>query len=111
MVLFGYDPDQIFHRSLAALKQPPKVLQLGPHDWAVRCNLVTIENQTMIDFTADHISTQEATELLEACQKAFGSEQWKFVPGVSYRNLLLYRGNEQTAAPFNEHTRSRAIRN
>lgn len=107
MVLFGYDPDQYF-TGRAPIEAAAQGIQLGPHDWAVRCNLVTIENQTMIDFTADHISTQEATELLDACQKAFGSDQWKFVPGVSYRNLLLYRGNAQSAAPFNEHTRSRA---
>lgn len=107
MVLFGYDPDQYF-TGRAPIEAAAQGIQLGPHDWAVRCNLVTIENQTMVDFTADHISTQEATELLDACQKAFGSDQWKFVPGVSYRNLLLYRGNAQTSAPFNEHTRSRA---
>jgi 2,3-bisphosphoglycerate-independent phosphoglycerate mutase len=70
--------------------------------------LVTVENQMMVDFTADHISTQEATELLAACQEAIGSDHLRFVPGVSYRNLLLYRGTESQPAPFTEATRTRA---
>jgi 2,3-bisphosphoglycerate-independent phosphoglycerate mutase len=107
MVLFGYDPDQYF-TGRAPIEAAAQGIQLGPHDWAVRCNLVTIENQTMIDFTADHISTAEAAELLDACQQSMGSDQWKFVTGVSYRNLLLYRGNEQLKPPFSEHTRTRA---
>ncbi len=107
MVLFGYDPDQYF-TGRAPIEAAAQGIELGPHDWAVRCNLVTVENQVMVDFTADHISTQEATELLAACQEALGNDHLRFVPGVSYRNLLLYRGSEANPAPFGEATRTRA---
>jgi len=53
----------------------------------------------MKDITADHISTAEATELLAAAQEELGGDGLEFVPGVSYRNLLLWRGAEQPA-PF-----------
>ena len=45
----------------APLEAAAQGIELGPDDWAIRCNLVTIEDQTMRSFTAGHISTDEAT--------------------------------------------------
>jgi 2,3-bisphosphoglycerate-independent phosphoglycerate mutase len=59
----------------------------------------------MRDFTAEHISTAEATELLVAMQQAVGSASLEFVPGVSYRNLLIYRGGDSDP-PFTADTRT-----
>jgi 2,3-bisphosphoglycerate-independent phosphoglycerate mutase len=102
--LFGYDPNQYF-TGRAPLEAAAQGIELGKDDWAIRCNLVTIENQTMRSFTADHVSTAEATELLKTCQKELGAEHLEFVPGVSYRNLLLFRGSK-VAAPFTKDTRA-----
>jgi 2,3-bisphosphoglycerate-independent phosphoglycerate mutase len=102
--LFGYDPNQYF-TGRAPLEAAAQGIKLGPDDWAIRCNLVTVEDQTMRSFTADHVSTAEATELLKTCQQQLGNEQLEFVPGVSYRNLLLYRGG-QRPAPFTRDTRA-----
>jgi 2,3-bisphosphoglycerate-independent phosphoglycerate mutase len=102
--LFGYDPNQYF-TGRAPLEAAAQGIKLGPDDWAIRCNLVTIENQTMRSFTADHVSTAEATELLQTCQQELGAEYLEFVPGVSYRNLLLFRGG-QRPAPFTQETRA-----
>jgi 2,3-bisphosphoglycerate-independent phosphoglycerate mutase len=107
LCLFGYDPDRYF-TGRAPLEAAAQEITLGPQDWAVRCNLVTIEDQMMVDFTADHISTEEATALLGDAQAALGSERLQFVPGVSYRNLLIYRGDPQQPAPFTGETRTRA---
>ncbi len=91
LCLFGYDPD-VYFTGRAPLEAAAQGIQLGQHDWAVRCNLVTIEDQIMIDFTADHISTEESTELLKSAQsELLGGEpidsQLEFIPGVSYRNF------------------------
>jgi len=102
--LFGYDPNKFF-TGRAPLEAAAQGIQLGPDDWAIRCNLVTIEDQTMRSFTADHVSTSEAAELLKTCQQELGGEQLEFIPGVSYRNLLLYRGAKQPA-PFTRDTRA-----
>ena len=51
----------------------------------------------MRDFTAGHISTEEARQLLADGQAELGAGALEFVPGVSYRNLLIYRGNEPRA--------------
>jgi 2,3-bisphosphoglycerate-independent phosphoglycerate mutase len=102
--LFGYDPNQYF-TGRAPLEAAAQVIQLAPEDWAIRCNLVTIDNQTMRSFTADHVSTAEATELLKTCQRELGADYLEFVPGVSYRNLLLFRGAKEPA-PFTRETRA-----
>lgn len=112
LCLLGYDPD-VYFTGRAPLEAAAQGITLGPHDWAVRCNLVTVDDQIMSDFTADHISTEEATQLLADAQAElldeipFGS-RLEFVPGVSYRNLLIYRGEEGVAPPFSRETRTRA---
>ena len=58
--LLGYDPLEHF-TGRAPLEAAAQGIELGPDDWAIRCNLVTIEDQVMRDFTAGHISTEEAT--------------------------------------------------
>jgi len=102
--LLGYNPLEHF-TGRAPLEAAAQGIELGPDDWAVRCNLVTIEDQVMRDFTAGHISTDEATRLLRAAQEQLGDDRLQFVPGVSYRNLLLYRsgGGE---VPFSPGTRA-----
>lgn len=107
LCLLGYDPDQYF-TGRAPLEAAAQGIQLGPNDWAVRCNLVTIEDQVMVDFTADHITTEESTALLATLQEKLGSEQIQFVPGVSYRNLMLFRGSAEHPAPFGSETRTSA---
>ncbi len=102
--LLGYNPLKHF-TGRAPLEAAAQGIELAPQDWAVRCNLVTIEDQMMRDFTAGHISSQEAAELLKAAQEQLGDPRWQFYPGVSYRNLLVYRG-EGLPAPFSSDTRT-----
>ncbi|HMC11445.1 MAG TPA: cofactor-independent phosphoglycerate mutase, partial [Pirellulaceae bacterium] len=102
--LLGYNPNDYF-TGRAPLEAAAQGIKLAADDWAIRCNLVTIENQTMRSFTADHVSTAEATELLKACQHEVGAGYLEFIPGVSYRNLLIYRGAKH-AAPFTRDTRA-----
>ena len=103
MSLLGYDPDTYF-TGRAPLEAAAQGIHLGEQDWAIRCNLVTIRDQVMQDFTADHISNDEAKLLLSTMQASVESLPLEFVPGVSYRNLLLFRGAERPA-PFSNETR------
>src|SRR5579872_486689 len=66
--LLGYDPLANF-TGRAPLEAAAQGIALGASDWAVRCNLVTVENQVMRDFTAGHISTDEARDLLATAQE------------------------------------------
>jgi len=109
MSLVGYDPLTYF-TGRAPIEAAAQGIRLGPDDWAVRCNLVTIGEQdgqpVMEDFTAGHVSSEEARELLTAVQAGLAEEfpelahAWQFVPGVSYRNLLFYRGTAEQTPPL-----------
>lgn len=99
--LLGYDPNEFF-TGRAPLEAAAQGIALAEEDWAIRCNLVCVQDQTMESFTAGHISSKEAATLLADLQKHVKSHL-EFKPGVSYRNLLLYRGG-QVPAPFTMET-------
>ncbi len=102
MNLFGYDALK-YHTGRAPLEAAAQGIELGPHDWAVRCNLVTIQNGTMVSFTAGQIPNKLAAHLIGQMQRKYGDEQWEFHAGVSYRNLLIYRG-AAGESPFDDKT-------
>src|SRR6516165_5001396 len=108
--LFGYDPLQVY-TGRAPLEAAAMGIRLGPNDWAVRCNLVTVENEEMRDFTAGHIGSEDGRGLIEAVhQKLGGSTKaelggvLEFYAGVSYRNILVFRPH--AAAPFTSDTKT-----
>ncbi len=106
MSLLGYDPNRHF-TGRAPIEAAAGGVELGDDDWAIRCNLVTIEDQVMRDFTAGHISSAEAAALLKTAQAALASDlPLEFHSGVSYRNLLVYRGHPGRPAPFTCDTRT-----
>ncbi|WP_435022110.1 cofactor-independent phosphoglycerate mutase [Tundrisphaera sp. TA3] len=102
--LFGYDPDAVF-TGRAPLEAAAAGVELGPEDWAIRCNLMTIEDGRLSDFTAGHITSEEAAELIAALDKGLGGDGIEFRPGVSYRNLMIYRGAGRPA-PFGPTTKT-----
>ncbi|MEM6980015.1 MAG: cofactor-independent phosphoglycerate mutase [Planctomycetota bacterium] len=118
LCLLGYDPNVCF-TGRAALEAAASGITLGPFDCAVRCNVVTIKDQTMMDFTAGHIATDEAASILQSLNESLlnpssdvvppsVAQRLEFVPGVSYRHLLIYRGDERHPSPWTPSTRSTA---
>lgn len=103
MSLFGYDPFH-YHTGRAPLEAAAQGIALGPEDWAIRCNLVTIQDGMMRSFTAGQIPNDIARELMSLLQQdQSANSRWQFYAGVSYRNLLIYRGEGQPP-PFGEDT-------
>jgi 2,3-bisphosphoglycerate-independent phosphoglycerate mutase len=105
MSLFGYDPHR-YHTGRAPIEAAAQGIELGPLDWAIRCNFVNVSDGRMRSFTAAQIPSDLARELIQLLQKdQCGSPTWKFHPGVSYRNLLIYRSRGE-AAPFGRETKT-----
>jgi 2,3-bisphosphoglycerate-independent phosphoglycerate mutase len=99
--LLGYDP-RTCYTGRAPLEAFARGLRLGPDDWAVRCNLVCVEQGRMADFTAGHVTTAEAADLIAALQSALGGARHAFHPGVAYRHLLIVKGDK--SGPFSTQT-------
>ncbi len=88
--IIGYDPRK-YYSGRGPLEAANMGIKLGPDDVAFRCNLVTIDNGLMADYSAGHITTEEASTLIKSLDKKIGSEKIKFYPGVSYRHLMIVR--------------------
>ena len=52
---------------------------------------MTIENETMIDYSAGHITTGEAQRIISELQQNLTTDSTRFYPGVSYRHLMICR--------------------
>jgi 2,3-bisphosphoglycerate-independent phosphoglycerate mutase len=100
--LFGYDP-LLYYTGRAPLEAAAMGHRLGPDDWAIRCNLLTIRDGLLSDFTAGHITSEEGAALIAALREKVGRPGVEFYPGVSYRNLLIYRGRPGET-PFADDT-------
>ncbi|HUB27157.1 MAG TPA: 2,3-bisphosphoglycerate-independent phosphoglycerate mutase, partial [Tepidisphaeraceae bacterium] len=93
LCLLGYDP-RVYHTGRAPLEAAAQRIKLSPSDWVFRCNLVTVADGIMKDHSSGGISDAEARRLLSDLSNAANLTGWQFYPGVSYRNLLVYRGSE-----------------
>jgi 2,3-bisphosphoglycerate-independent phosphoglycerate mutase len=93
MTLLGYAP-QKYHTGRAPLEAAAQRIRLSSTDWVFRCNLVTVIDGIMKDHSAGGISNEDARSLLYLLAREVKEAGFEFHPGVSYRNLLVYRGQE-----------------
>jgi 2,3-bisphosphoglycerate-independent phosphoglycerate mutase len=103
--VLGYDPRK-YYTGRSPLEAASIGVSLGPDDVAFRCNLVTLRvtgsgsaagrRRTffMEDFSAGHISTNEARTLIEEIGSKVGTAHIRFYPGVSYRHLMVWKGGK-----------------
>ncbi len=93
--ILGYDPKK-YYSGRGPLEAANLGVEMDEDDVAFRCNLITASNDTLIDYSAGHISSKEAKELIEFVNRKLGSNKIIFYHGISYRHLMLVkRGSEQ----------------
>jgi 2,3-bisphosphoglycerate-independent phosphoglycerate mutase len=97
MALLGYDPGK-WYTGRAPLEAAAKGIDMAPGQVAYRCNLVHLEkgrggvladDTVMGSYSAGHITTAEATEIILDLERILGRPGQRFYPGVSYRHLLM----------------------
>lgn len=91
MSLMGYDPSA-YYSGRAPIEAVSMGIPLEEGDVAFRCNLVTLGNGQMLDYSSGHIETDEATELVSLLQENLGSDRVRFYPGVGYRHVMVTKG-------------------
>jgi len=87
MSIFGYDPKQ-YYTGRGPLEAASLGIKLRKRELAFRCNLVTVKDGKMQDFTAGHIFTKEADKIIKLLNAKLGNKDIRFYTGVSYRHLL-----------------------
>ena len=95
MSVLGYDP-KVYYQGRSAIEARSLDITINQGEVVFRCNLVAIRDGRMRDYSAGHISSGEARQLIGALNESLGNDQIHFYPGVSYRNILKLRGQEET---------------
>jgi 2,3-bisphosphoglycerate-independent phosphoglycerate mutase len=86
--LFGYDP-RLHYPGRAPLEAAARGITAKPDELMFRCNLVTMADGIMEDFTAGHISQQEADRLVSDLNEQLSEDGCTFHAGSSYRHLMI----------------------
>lgn len=96
LAVLGYDPKKYYTG-----RSPLEALSIGvpmkDTDIAIRCNIVTVsddtlpyEEKTIIDHSSSEISTEDAAILMEAVQKELNDDIYQYYVGTSYRHLTIW---------------------
>lgn len=98
MSVLGFDPHR-FYTGRSPLEAASIGIDMKDSDVSLRTNLVTLSDKgepfadkVIEDYCADDISTEEARQLIETVQAAFGGGEYDFYTGVSYRHCLIWHG-------------------
>ncbi len=95
MSILGYDP-KVYYRGRAAIEAKSMGIPIGEGEVVFRCNLVSISDGRMWDYSSGHIETHQAHALIQALEKSLGNDRVHFYPGVSYRHICKIKGGEDT---------------
>lgn len=106
MSLMGFDPKR-YHTGRGPIEAASLGIKTAPEDIIFRCNLVTLTEKNnrffMEDYSAGHISSEEARILIETLQEKLGSDVFSFYPGVSYRHILIWHRGEEAFTTLPPH--------
>jgi 2,3-bisphosphoglycerate-independent phosphoglycerate mutase len=90
LAILGYDP-ALYYSGRGPLEAANMGVRLEDGDVAFRCNLVTVDGDTLLDYSAGHISSEEAAPLIRHVGSQLGSKTLEFYPGIQYRHLAVFR--------------------
>lgn len=99
LAVFGYDP-QKYYTGRSPLEAASIGIPLKLTDTTFRANVVTLsdeenyEDKTMVDYSSDEITTEEAHQLIKAVNDELGCSEYEFFGGTSYRHLLVWHEKE-----------------
>lgn len=97
--VMGYDP-RLYYTGRSPLEAVSMGIEMAAEDISFRCNIVTLSQEedyaqkTLLDYSSDEITTEEAAILVGDLAKHFNNETLLLYPGISYRHCLIYKGGE-----------------
>jgi 2,3-bisphosphoglycerate-independent phosphoglycerate mutase len=90
MGILGFYPPRYYPSGRASFEAIAQNILLEDDEIAFRCNLISLTEERRIkDFTAHHISTENALEIINYL--TFDTEDIEIYSGQSYRNILVVK--------------------
>ncbi len=109
--ILGYDLNEVYE-GRGPLEAASIGYEMQPGDFALRCNIINVQNGLIITHNGGNLSTEDAGPLIEYLNEKlsnepeivsrFGKNRVRFIKGIQYRHLLVVsNGNKNVdcAAP------------
>ena len=110
--ILGYDLNKVYE-GRGPLEAASIGYEMRPDDFAIRCNIITLEDGRIITHNGGNLQTDDARVLIDylnenlakPINEQLGSERVKFITGIQYRHLLVIRGGNKhiVCAPPHDH--------
>ena len=102
--ILGYDMNKVYE-GRGPLEAASIGYEMEPDDFALRCNIICLENGKIKNHHGGHLTTDESTELIDLLNERLGSDRVRFVKGIQYRHLLIIKGGNKyiNCAPPHDH--------
>ena len=110
--ILGYDLNQVYE-GRGPLEAASIGYDMADDDFAIRCNIITLENGKIITHNGGNLETEDARMLIDYLNKELadpinreeGCERVKFITGIQYRHLLVIKGGSKhiVCAPPHDH--------
>jgi 2,3-bisphosphoglycerate-independent phosphoglycerate mutase len=101
MGLLGYNPARYYPVGRASFEAIAQNIYLGENDIVFRCNLISLNDMKISDFTANMISNNDALNIISNLK--IKDNNIEMYAGQSYRNLLVIRDANISARDIIAH--------
>ncbi len=110
--ILGYDLNKVYE-GRGPLEAASIGYEMADDDFAIRCNIITLQDGKIITHNGGNLETADARVLIDylnehlakPINKAQGCERVKFITGIQYRHLLVIKGGSKhiVCAPPHDH--------
>lgn len=94
MGVLGYDVNKVFE-GRGVLEAANIGVDIKPGQMGMRCNIICVRDGCIKNHSAGHISTGEASQLIDALERELGTDKVHFHCGIQYRHLLTVDGGDK----------------
>ena len=102
--ILGYDLNKVYE-GRGPLEAASIGYEMADDDFAIRCNIITLEDGKIITHNGGNLETKDADVLIQYLNEHLGSDRVKFITGIQYRHLLVIKGGNKhiVCAPPHDH--------
>ena len=110
--ILGYDLNKVYE-GRGPLEAASIGYEMQPDDFAIRCNIITLDDGKIITHNGGNLQTADARVLIDYLNETLakpineqaGCERVKFICGIQYRHLLVIKGGSKhiVCAPPHDH--------
>ncbi|MBR4388703.1 MAG: cofactor-independent phosphoglycerate mutase [Prevotella sp.] len=102
--ILGYDLNEVYE-GRGPLEAASIGYEMRPDDFAIRCNIITLENGKIITHNGGNLQTADGDALIRYLNEHLGNDRVQFITGIQYRHLLVIRGGNKhiICAPPHDH--------